>query len=464
MKISSYGIKAILFCLVMMLFNTYLSAQAPEAFNYQAVARDGLGEVIQNQQITLRISILQGDSESTLAYQEEQAVLTSDRGIFSIRIGEGSTMTGIFSDIDWSIGAYYVRVEIDPLGGQNFIDLGSTKLYSVPYALYANRAGNSDSGGGTSPDTTSSQPSLWQEDDGDLVYDGGGEVIYRVNDNDQWAMGSDADGGFWTVLDETGFLSSYAFTWESGAGFISTTGPNGNGNVRLSTISGLPNNGFLGIADENGSSRIAAYVRDTGSGDLFVEGPSGNLNAYITNLFGEPDHGYLAVYDAQEEARAGIFVDDQGQGRVFADFVDNIVDNPDKADEKIIYTMVQGPEAAAYLRGTGTMVNGTASIDFPSHFSTQILAENMTVQITPLSADSKGIAVIKKGISGFRVQELLSGQGNYSFDWEVKGVRKASLYKSRVGTQGADRMKVDSAQSEERKVRAMKSSDTTQHN
>ena len=454
MKNVSLGSKILFVFFLFVLSISQIFGQAPQAFNYQGVARDGSGEAIKSQLINLRISILNGESGESLQYQEEQTVTTSDRGIFSLRIGEGLTTVGTFSDIDWTQGAYFIRTEIDPAGGQSFIDLGSSQLYSVPFALYANRAGNSDTS--NEAGTTS-----WVEDDGDLVYSSDGKVIYRKADVDQWLVSSDDDGGYWNMYDENGLISLFAFTWSSGTGFLGTAGPNGNTNVRLSTISGLPNNGFLAVADADGNSRVGAYVRDSGSGDLFTEGPSGNLNAFITNTSGQPDHGYLAVYDADENQKAGIYIDDEGQGRVFADFVDSFVDNPDKAGEKIVYTMIQGPESAAYLRGTATLENGTASIDFPSHFSNLILSDNITVQITPLSAKSKGIAVIKKGVSGFRVQELLDGQGSYSFDWEVKGIRKDHLEKSR-GTPSPYQpttMPTELLQEDESKARSKHSSD-----
>lgn len=50
--------------------------------------------------------------------------------------------------------------------------------------------------------------------------------------------------------------------------------------------------------------------------------------------------------------------------------------------------------------------------------------QGMTVVITPLSADSKGLAVIEKGQKGIRIKELSNSRGNYAFDWEVKGIRK----------------------------------------
>jgi hypothetical protein len=48
----------------------------------------------------------------------------------------------------------------------------------------------------------------------------------------------------------------------------------------------------------------------------------------------------------------------------------------------------------------------------------------ITVMLTPLSADSKGMAVVEKTATGFKVKELYQGTGSYGFDWEVKSVRK----------------------------------------
>jgi hypothetical protein len=48
----------------------------------------------------------------------------------------------------------------------------------------------------------------------------------------------------------------------------------------------------------------------------------------------------------------------------------------------------------------------------------------MTIMLTPLSADSKGLAVVEKSTSGFSVRELSNGTGSYAFDWEAKCIRK----------------------------------------
>ena len=43
----------------------------------------------------------------------------------------------------------YLEVEIDTLGGSNYINMGSTQMMSVPYALFARTAGTSGTVGVT---------------------------------------------------------------------------------------------------------------------------------------------------------------------------------------------------------------------------------------------------------------------------------------------------------------------------
>jgi hypothetical protein len=49
-------------------------------------------------------------------------------------------VSGNFSQIDWSSGSYYLAIELDT--GSGYVSMGTTQLLSVPYALYADTAGN----------------------------------------------------------------------------------------------------------------------------------------------------------------------------------------------------------------------------------------------------------------------------------------------------------------------------------
>ena len=98
--------------------------------------------------------------------------------------------------------------------------------------------------------------------------------------------------------------------------------------------------------------------------------------------------------------------------------------HPKNEEIDIVYASLEGPEAAAYCRGTAKLENGQARIDLPEHFRIVASEQSITVMITPLSAESKGIAVTKKGRGAFSVKEMFQGEGNYEFDWEVKAIRQ----------------------------------------
>lgn len=111
-------------------------AQAPEKFNYQGVARDNSGNVLPNQNIAIKLSIITGTPTGTVQYSERHVVTTNSFGLFSVKIGEPtSVITGSFAAITWASGDKYVKVELDPTGGSSYTDMGTSQLVSVPYAL-----------------------------------------------------------------------------------------------------------------------------------------------------------------------------------------------------------------------------------------------------------------------------------------------------------------------------------------
>ncbi|MFM1876287.1 MAG: hypothetical protein RL266_2024 [Bacteroidota bacterium] len=116
-------------------------AQTWQKFNYQGVARNAMGEVIENQVIGVRISLHEGTAVGALVYQETHSATTNEFGLFNLEIGGGTVVSGNFGTIDWGNDDYYVEVEMDPVGGTAYADMGTTQLLSVPYALYAENAG-----------------------------------------------------------------------------------------------------------------------------------------------------------------------------------------------------------------------------------------------------------------------------------------------------------------------------------
>jgi hypothetical protein len=120
-----------------------INAQVPQAFNYQAVVRNSGGNIITNQPVGVRISILQGSSSGVVVYSEIFTPTTNQFGLITLEIGKGIVVSGTFNTIAWSSGLYWLKIEIDPAGGSTYVDMGASQLLTVPYAMYAADAATS---------------------------------------------------------------------------------------------------------------------------------------------------------------------------------------------------------------------------------------------------------------------------------------------------------------------------------
>lgn len=131
-------------CLIALCFSLIGYAQAPASFSYQSVFRHPDGSVIANKNVKIRVSILRGSISGASVYSESHAVTTSALGIVQLKIGTGTEKTGSMATINWSSDTYFVKIEIDPIGGSNYVLSSVSQLLSVPYALHANTAGAVD--------------------------------------------------------------------------------------------------------------------------------------------------------------------------------------------------------------------------------------------------------------------------------------------------------------------------------
>lgn len=128
-----------------------LYAQVPQAFKYQAVVRGNTGNVLVNQLVSFKVSILQGSSSGTSVYSEKQTLSSNDYGIVNMNVGTGTIVSGNFTTIDWGGDDYFIKVEFDATGGANFQFMGSSQILSVPYSIYAKKAGSADNDNDTNP-------------------------------------------------------------------------------------------------------------------------------------------------------------------------------------------------------------------------------------------------------------------------------------------------------------------------
>jgi hypothetical protein len=117
-------------------------AQAPQGFNYQATVRNSSGTLITNQNVFFKFNIMLNSQTSLPLYSETHQAPTDDLGQVSLVVGTGTPTTGTFSNINWANGTYFLGIELNT--GSGYIAMGTTQLLSVPYALYANSAGNTN--------------------------------------------------------------------------------------------------------------------------------------------------------------------------------------------------------------------------------------------------------------------------------------------------------------------------------
>mgnify|MGYP000427478270 CR=1 FL=1 len=119
---------------------TQLQAQAPQGFNYQATVRNNTGDLIVNTNVYFKFNVMQGTQTSLPVFTEVHYVPTDDLGQVTLIIGQGTATTGTFLELDWSLGSYYLGIELNT--GNGYVAMGTTQLLSVPYALYAENSGN----------------------------------------------------------------------------------------------------------------------------------------------------------------------------------------------------------------------------------------------------------------------------------------------------------------------------------
>ncbi len=232
-------------------------------------------------------------------------------------------------------------------------------------------------------------------------------------------------------------LSKDLLNFVNGAGFSAAkmgANASGWGYLELSPGGGTPAFLYAGMASgpqlllktvsASSSNRVSLDISSDNVGRVLTYGANNSPNVAMTTVTGFPNSGYLAVFDAANAIQAGIYVNAANQGIVFGDMKTFRMEHPKDPTKEIWYVSLEGPEAAAYERGTAQMVNGETYVRFSEHFELVANPGTMTVMLTPLSADSKGIAVVEKNAKGFKIKELQGGKGNYSFDWEVKCVRK----------------------------------------
>ncbi|MDR6371378.1 hypothetical protein J2795_002835 [Chryseobacterium bernardetii] len=310
-------------------------SQAPEKMSYQAVMRNGSGQLLVNQAIAVKVSILQGSPAGAAVYSERLTGNTNANGLISLEIGTGTVLTGTFASIDWPAGSYYLKTETDPAGGTSYTIVGTSQLLSVPYAMYAKSAG----GGGGSfaipySTTVNNASTLFS-----LINDGDGTSLEGVNNTTtsnisavRGIVSNASPGGFSSAVrginNGTGGLGVGIYGSQAGSGWgVYGTTPNGlgvygnaTGNgygvyANSNTGTGLNATSNTGIPaaisiNNNANNNVALSASSVGNGTVVNVTTSGN-GAGVRSSTGS-GFGLHGITSAQTSA--GVVGDNNGGG------------------------------------------------------------------------------------------------------------------------------------------------------
>ena len=527
--------KILLSALLALTVTLSVMAQGP-AFKYQGVARNAQNAALVNQNIALRLSIL--NNAGTAVYSETHATRTSDLGIFSVNVCQGANPAGSCATIDWKAGGFQLKVELDPAGGSSFLNMGNSPILTVPVAAYATTAGSVPGDNDASPtnelqsltfngnnnslslsmgnsvdltslkndadadpaneiqtislDTTNNEITLSKGGGSILLPSGGGGSSLWVKNGNELKYNhtpliytSFNPGKFEISFSNTSKKSFNSFTNKWGEEY--TTTPTNVGKVTAygSEIIEYPvtlNRHYLRVVNDtmwransyqytfspgaspgiitqtetfsqanNGGNPVRVLsTRCEGSGGI------GNYYAYLggrtasvtgnLNIGGIGLTPAVAIFNASNNI-FGLWFNASGQATLAAQVKNFVEEHPTNPNKQIWYACVEGPEAAAYERGSAQLVNGVAEVKFSEHFGLIVNPSTITIQLTPGSADSEGLAVVEKTATGFKVKELRKGTGTYTFDWEIKGVRKGyenfEVIRDKIKVLPHDKMVVD---------------------
>jgi hypothetical protein len=129
--------------------------QSPEGIQFQALATDANGHPAAGRVIYVKDAIVAKTATGTIVYSETFKVTASSAGIFTIVLGKGTYASGVSSiaNIDWANGPFFLNLKIAveptvPTASWNvnneYVDLGTSQFWSVPYALYAGNVKGAD--------------------------------------------------------------------------------------------------------------------------------------------------------------------------------------------------------------------------------------------------------------------------------------------------------------------------------
>jgi hypothetical protein len=260
-----------LLAIALFLFSiTSLMAQAPQTMNYQAVVRNAQGSsVADSTPVSLRFTIHDLTATGTVVFVETQPTLANRFGLVNVQIGSISNNLGA---VNWSSGAKYLEVEMELNNSGNFVNMGTSQLISVPYALYA--ANSAPGPQGTTGPAGSQGPSGTQGLQGPTGAGATGATgATGIGAQGTTGLAGPTGAGVQGVTGNTGATGADGQQGPTGAG---VAGPTGNdGPMGPTGANGQQGPTGAGVAGPTGPTGPQGPVGVTGAGVTGAQGPTG---------------------------------------------------------------------------------------------------------------------------------------------------------------------------------------------
>jgi len=137
-------------------FQNLIAQTQPNGILFQAVARDASGNAAATRTIYAKVEIHQSTINGESVYTETHQVVSNDDGIFTLVVGNGVRTSGVtsFANLNWRYDIYFLNLKIAiapslPTPGwdlaKEYVDMGTSQMWAVPYAFTAFKAIVADS-------------------------------------------------------------------------------------------------------------------------------------------------------------------------------------------------------------------------------------------------------------------------------------------------------------------------------
>ena len=278
----------------LLMFSAAVAQNVPQGMQYQAVARDLSGNILANQEISLKISLV-GSGKSVLPYYTEMhKVTTNQLGLFALVIGAGKAEKGTFSSVPWSTDEVWMQVNIKEKNSALYKTISNSKLLAVPYAFHAGTAsqivGNAGSAVGISSNSTPTPSNTWKtsgnlKTDAESDYLGNYDavdLVIKTNNTERIRVAATTGDIKITSTSQSTSPTTGALVIVGGAGVGKNLNVGGNTNIDGSlNVNGSVS--FKGASTFSGKLNVTDLTESTSpaTGALTVAGGTGiakNLN------------------------------------------------------------------------------------------------------------------------------------------------------------------------------------------